>query len=213
MNSILDNWGFFSSKLEQVEPNNNGITALCPSHNDKSPSLSASYTDEQIIVYCHAGCTFKEIVSSLGMEEGQFFAPNKKHTPKRVIQDIYRYEDKDYVHVMDVVRFEPKGFRQRRPDGKWTLSGVEKVPYRLPQLLAGIKERREILIVEGEKDCDNAEKLGLVATTFAGGAGKWLESIQNGSKRQKLYVYLTMMMLDEKGWIILLLSYRRLLSL
>ena len=44
-----------------------------------------------------------------------------------------------------------------------------------PQLLEGIKEGREIFILEGEKDCDNAERLGLVATTFAGGAGKWRE--------------------------------------
>ena len=40
-------------------------------------------------------------------------------------------------------------------------------------MLAAIKEGKDILILEGEKDCENAEKFGLVATTFAGGAGKW----------------------------------------
>ena len=53
------------------------------------------------------------------------------------------------------------------------MDGVTRVPYLLPQMLAGIKEGRDIILLEGEKDCDNAENIGLVATTFAGGAGKW----------------------------------------
>ena len=40
-------------------------------------------------------------------------------------------------------------------------------------MLAGIKEGRAIIIVEGEKDVEAATNIGLVATTFAGGAGKW----------------------------------------
>ena len=174
MNSILENWELFCSKLEQVKPNNKGITALCPSHNDKSPSLSSSYTNEQIIVCCHAGCTFKEIVSALGMKQSQFFTPKEKTPPKKIVA-TYRYDDKDGGHVMDVVRFKPKGFRPRRPDGKWTLDGVTRVPYLLPQMLAAIKEGRDIILLEGEKDCDNAKKIGLVATTFPGGTGKWSE--------------------------------------
>jgi hypothetical protein len=33
-------------------------------------------------------------------------------------------------------------------------------------MLAGIKEGRDIFLLEGEKDCDNAKDFGLVATTF-----------------------------------------------
>ena len=174
MNTLDRNWEMFCSKLEQVKHNNNSIVALCPYHNDKSPSLTASFNSEKILVKCQAGCTFKEIVTALEMKQSQFFTPKEK-TPSKKIVATYRYEDKDGGHVMDMVRFDPKGFRPRRPDGKWTLEGVTRVPYRLPQFLAGIKEGREIIIVEGEKDCDNAEKFGLVATTFAGGTGKWRE--------------------------------------
>ena len=172
MESLNENWSFFCSKLEKVKQTSNGIEALCPSHNDKSPSLTASYTKERILFKCQAGCSFDSVVSALGMEESQFFVQEEKIQPK-TIESTYRYEDKDGNHVMDVVRFKPKGFRPRRPDGKLTLDGVTRVPYRLPQLLDGIKEGRDILILEGEKDCENAEKFGLVATTFAGGAGKW----------------------------------------
>jgi hypothetical protein len=172
MNTLDRNWALFCSKLEQVKQNNNSIVALCPSHDDKNPSLTASYTDEKILVKCQAGCSFEEIVSALEMKQSQFFTPKEKTPPKKVVA-TYRYEDKDGGHVMDVVRFKPKDFRPKRPDGKWTLDGVTRVPYRLPQMLEAIKIGKDILIFEGEKDCDNAEKLGLVATTFAGGAGKW----------------------------------------
>ena len=186
MNTLDRYWEFFCSKLEKVEQTSNGIKALCPAHDDENPSLTASCNSEKILVKCQAGCTFKEIVTAVGMKQSQFFTPKEKIPPKRVIQDTYRYEDKDGNHVMDVVRFKPKDFRQRGPDGKWTLDGVTRVPYRLPQLLAGIKEGREIIIVEGEKDCDNAEKLGLVTTTFAGGTGKWREEYSKWFQEAKV---------------------------
>ena len=174
MQTLSNNWDLFCSKLEQVKHNNNSIVALCPSHNDENPSLTASCNSEKILVKCHAGCTFKEIVTTVGMKESQFSTPKEKTPPKKIVA-TYRYDDKDGGHVMDVVRFKPKGFRPRRPDGKWTLDGVTRVPYLLPQMLAAIKEGKDIILLEGEKDCDNAEKFGLVATTFAGGAGKWRE--------------------------------------
>ena len=174
MNTLNDNWDLFCSKLEKVKQTSNGIEALCPSHNDKSPSLTASYTKERILFKCQAGCSFESVVSALGMEESQFFAPKETNIPKKIVAR-YRYEDKEGNHAFDVVRFDPKDFRPQRPDDNWTLEGVTRVPYRLPQILAGIKEGQDILILEGEKDCDNAEKIGLVATTFAGGAGKWRE--------------------------------------
>ena len=174
MQTLSNNWDLFCSKLEQFKQNKNGIVALCPSHNDKNPSLAASYTDEKILVKCQAGCTFKEIVTALEMKQSQFFTPKEKTPPKKIVA-TYRYDDKDGGHVMDVVRFKPKGFRPRRPDGKWTLDGVTRVPYLLPQMLAAIKEGRDIILLEGEKDCDNAAKIGLTATTFPGGTGKWRE--------------------------------------
>ncbi len=174
MQKLSNNWDLFCSKLEKVKPTSNGIESLCPAHDDNSPSLTASYTKNNILFKCQAGCSFESVVSALGMEENQFFAQEDKIPPK-TIESTYRYEDKDGNHVMDVVRFKPKDFRPRRPDGRFTLEGVTRVPYRLPQMLSAIKEGNEILIVEGEKDCDNAAKIGLTATTFCGGAGKWCE--------------------------------------
>ena len=185
MKTLLENWDLFCSKLEKVEQNNKGIKALCPSHDDKNPSLTAYYTDEKILVKCQAGCTFKEIVSAMEMEQSQFFSQKGK-IPQKIIEAVYRYEDKDGNHVMDVVRFKPKAFLPRRPDGKYSLEGVARVPYRLPHMLAGIKEGRDIILLEGEKDCDNAKDFGLVATTFDGGAGKWREEYSKWFQEAKV---------------------------
>ena len=57
----------------------------------------------------------------------------------------------------------------------------------MPQILAGVKEGKEIIhCSKGEKDCDNAEKFGLVATTFAGGAGKWREEYSKWFQEAKV---------------------------
>ena len=155
MESLNENWELFCTKLEKVKQTSNGIEALCPAHDDISPSLTASFTKDKILFKCQAGCSFESVVSALGMEENQFFAQEEKTQPK-TIESTYRYEDKDGNHVMDVVRFKPKDFRPRRPDGRYTLEGVVRVPYLLPQTLAGMKEGRDILILEGEKEVEAA---------------------------------------------------------
>lgn len=185
MKSLNESWSLFCSKLENVKHTSNGIKALCPAHDDKKASLTASRNGEKILFKCQAGCINNEILQIIDMEWNQFFAQEEKIPPK-TIEATYRYEDKDGNHVMDVVRFKPKGFRPRKPDGKWTLEGVTRVPYRLPQMLAAIKEGRDILVLEGEKDCDNAEKTGLVATTFHGGTGKWREEYSKWFKEAKV---------------------------
>jgi len=75
--------------------------------------------------------------------------------------------------LYQVVRMNPKDFRQRRPNGNggwiWNLKGIDPVLYQLPALMVA----QEILIVEGEKDADNLMELGLTATTSPMGAKKW----------------------------------------
>ena len=77
--------------------------------------------------------------------------------------------------LYEVVRYKPKSFRQRRPDGQggwtWALGDTPRVLYRLPELLAD--RSPWVYVVEGEKDADNLRAAGLPATTNAGGAGKW----------------------------------------
>jgi hypothetical protein len=90
----------------------------------------------------------------------------------------YDYTDEQGQLLFQVVRYHPKAFRQRRPNGKggwiWNLQGVRRVLYRLPELL-GADPTRPVFVVEGEKDSNALAALGLVTTTNPGGAskGKW----------------------------------------
>lgn len=103
-------------------------------------------------------------------------SPRSPKSQKPKIDTTYAYEDEKGHVLFEVVRFEPKDFRQRQPDGKggwdWSIKDVRQVPYRLPQLLAADPDAW-VFIVEGEKDVLRLESVGLVATCNAGGAGKW----------------------------------------
>lgn len=100
---------------------------------------------------------------------------------RNVLVESYNYTDADGVVLFQVCRYEPKTFKQRRPDNSarggwsWTVKGVQQVPYRLPQMLEA--SDKIIFIVEGEKDANALAALGLVATCNAGGAGKWPDAL------------------------------------
>lgn len=102
--------------------------------------------------------------------------PPKTPTNRREVAR-YSYVDEAGEVLFEVVRFEPKDFRQRRPDGKggwdWKVKGTRQIPYRLPELLDALDAGRTVFVVEGEKDVDRLKALGITATCNAGGAGKW----------------------------------------
>ena len=89
----------------------------------------------------------------------------------------YDYLDAEGTLLFQVCRFEPKNFRQRRPDGNggwtWKLGDTPRVLYRLPELLEAVASERTVFIAEGEKAVDALAKLGVPATCSPMGAGKW----------------------------------------
>ena len=120
------------------------------------------------------GWSFPEAVNALGEHLGH--SPRAPGNGKPRIVAVYDYKDESGKLLYQVVRFDPKDFRQRRPKagGGWeyTVKGTRLVPYRLPELLAAGSDRG-VLILEGEKDVDRAASIGSIATTCAIGAGKW----------------------------------------
>jgi hypothetical protein len=106
-----------------------------------------------------------------------------KPKPKPVAQQpgtvvaTYDYVDERGDLLFQVVRYQPKSFRQRRADHNtwiWNLDGVRRVLYRLPDLIKAVANGQVIYITEGEKDCDGIRDLGCAATTCSGGAKKWM---------------------------------------
>ena len=97
---------------------------------------------------------------------------SSKHQKKVTESVRYSYINADGKSAYHIIRSDPKDFRPLNSDGYLDLEGVERLPYRLPELLQGIKDSKQILLLEGEKDVDRAMAMGFVATTFVGGAGK-----------------------------------------
>jgi 5S rRNA maturation endonuclease (ribonuclease M5) len=161
----------FLSHLESVRPARDGWQARCPAHEDHDPSLSISENGGKILICCHVGCKSQDILSALGLKMTDLFQDAAQS--KRRIAAVYAYLDEKGSVLFEVVRYEPKDFRQRRPDSRggwtWNLDGVSRVPYRLPEVITA----RSVLVCEGEKDCETARTLGLVATCNPHGAGKW----------------------------------------
>jgi hypothetical protein len=108
--------------------------------------------------------------------------PNGKGrtSPRREVAQ-HPYVDENGTPLFQVLRYEPKEFLQRKPNGHggwvWKLGNVRQVPYRLPELIEALANEHLIVIVEGEKDVDNLWKLGVPATCNAGGAGKWRDEL------------------------------------
>ena len=147
--------------------------AHCPAHKDERPSFSFSDGAEGLIVLCRAGCKRAAIVEALRKQYpgSRFRLAKGQGGVSKTIVATYTYQDEQGRLLYEVVRYEPKDFRQRRPDGKgghiWNADGVRRVLYRLPEL-----KDRVVWIVEGEKDADRLRRR-LWATTNPGGAGKW----------------------------------------
>jgi hypothetical protein len=168
------------------------VKLRCPLHDDTNPSLS--FNQEKGVWRCHAGCgdggliafeqklnggTPEEAIVRIAelMGEDHLFE-SQKNKPVA----IYTYRDAIGREVFEKLRYQPKRFTQRKPDGKggylYKLGDCPKPLYRLPEVLTA----NTIIVTEGEKDADRVASLRLserdpnsrvAATTNFAGAGKW----------------------------------------
>ena len=174
------------ARLSEVRQQGDGWTARCPAHDDHQPSLSITETAAgKVLMNCFAECETEAILRALKLEWRDLFSESKPESisgrkSRRHITAAYDYTDAEGTLLFQTVRYEPKTFRQRRPDGGggwvWNLKGVEPVLYRLPDVLEAIQAGCSVFVVEGEKDVRTLEALGLTATTSPMGAGKWRAS-------------------------------------
>jgi putative DNA primase/helicase len=200
----------FVQALDAVKQGNE-FYARCPAHNDGTASLSLKEKDGRVLWHCHAGCDYDAVASALS-DVGLWHSPrstqrrpkrNEKHHKRRPVTPAkpasesappkfiayYDYVDAEGSLRYQVIRTEPKGFRQRRPDGSggwtWNIEGVEPLLYKLPEVIAN----EIVFIVEGEKDVESLRDNGFIATTNSAGAkGKWLADFDAIFSRKEVYV-------------------------
>lgn len=149
---------------------------LCPFHADKKPSLKVD--DDKGLWNCFScnigGTAYDWIIRrdnvdfTTAKQRLEGYVPSEK-----TIVATYDYTDQKGALLFQVVRYLPKSFSQRQPDGKggWinNLKGVETVIYNLPAVAAA----EVVYLVEGEKDANRLIAEGLVATTSPGGSNNW----------------------------------------
>ncbi len=169
--------------------------AKCPAHDDREASLSIAEGKTGVLLKCFAGCEFDAIVAALGIEPSAMFhvRPSKVKT----ILATYDYCDESGKLLYQAVRFEPKSFLQRQPDGHggwiWNMKGARRVPFHLPEVIAA----NTVCIAEGEKDClalDKAVKSfppgrSRATTTNIGGAGKWHDGYSPFLQHKTVFVF------------------------
>ncbi len=197
----LDFADFYRKELPDLE-NGRGdeATAKCPFHEETDPSFSVNlksglfncfgcneagdvFTFYQKRHNCSFNAGLKDLARMYDIDQVQ-------QKPKRKIIATYDYHDAEEKLIFQVVRFEPKGFSQRRPDGEggwiWGLSAEEygrrqggrdwykvqdgqscaetrnfPVCTKVPYCLPEVLKAQTVLIPEGEKDADNLACLGL----------------------------------------------------
>lgn len=176
-----------AAKLGPVRPAGAGYSAKCPAHQDNSPSLSVSVKDDgKVLLKCHAGCAQQDVLAALDIAP-EILNPNRddrplstdEWTPRGPAVAVYDYRDHTGKLLFQVLRTADKQFSQRQPDltaksgWKWNLTDVDRVLYRLPELIQAVNEGKPVYIAEGEKDVEALRSAGHAATCNPGGAGKW----------------------------------------
>jgi AAA domain len=169
----------FIAKRMNGEIRGNQVACPGPGHSPKDRSLTIkieSTAPAGLMVYSHAqddNLKCKDFVlQQLGMEPFRPRQPIANSNQKIVA--TYDYKDAQGKLLYQMVRYDPKDFKHRQPDGKggWIYKGSDqRVPYRLPELLK--YPDGTVFVCEGEKDADRVASLGHCATTVA--SGKWTE--------------------------------------
>lgn len=117
-----------------------GWMVRCPGHEDRAPSLSVDVGRDWLLLACFAGCSTEHVITSVGLTWADIALSDGAESGSgarrggRIVQE-YAYRDgQDAATLYEVVRFEPKDFRQRRPvpgrDNEWAW-GLSEGWYRL----------------------------------------------------------------------------------
>jgi 5S rRNA maturation endonuclease (ribonuclease M5) len=189
---------YYNSRVPKLHKVGSELRAPCPIHKGKRDSLAVNL--EKGTWFCHSECgrggsifQFEAAVSGCDLKHARDEVlriagrSSSNGTAKRIVA-TYDYTDENGNLLFQTVRYQPKDFTQRRPDGRgdwiWNLKGTRRVLYRLPAVIAA----SVVFVVEGEKDANALTKLGVVATTSPMGAGKWRQEYSESLRGKKVYM-------------------------
>lgn len=161
--------------LSKVKRSGNGYTALCPCHNDSSPSLSVGEKDGKLLAHCFAcGAGLPDVLDALGLTRE---APADKPSGPVLVAEYFfgdqlkkcKYRKADGSKYFVWYHREGNQWRKGR-------NGIDAGLYRNGDLSA----TSVVYIVEGEKDVDTLREFGLVAVCLPDGANsRWCAAYED----------------------------------
>ena len=211
----MGNWtAYYLSRIPKLRKSGAEWRCACPIHNGKRDSFTVNM--ETGLWRCHSECDIggdayrlEERLFNVGFKEAKKsvdeLAGIKDSAQTKTISTFgriiatYDYCDEQGTLIYQVLRYEPKNFRQRRPDANgrdgwdWKLGNIERMLYRLPEVINGSDP---VVVVEGEKDVDLLRAWGFNATCNSGGAGKFTQAMANYFKERKVLIVPDQ---DDKG--------------
>src|SRR5215211_6932597 len=152
-------------RLEGIERRNGGFMALCPSHDDHTPSLSVSEGNGgKALVRCFAGCETGDVLDALGLSIYDLFERgernNGRHNGSRKPSAIWKIKDAAGEVQALHARFDRHGDKQvlwRLPGAqRWGLGGrkLSTLPLYRSEHIATWSAPGPVVVVEGEKAAD-----------------------------------------------------------
>ena len=84
------------SRMKGVKQHGDSFMAVCPAHQDKSPSLSLSRAgDGRALVHCFAGCDPRDVLGAVGLEMRDLFPVNLSQDQRREFRRIKLEHERD----------------------------------------------------------------------------------------------------------------------
>lgn len=169
-----------------------GYRAICPAHSGADGHNLTVHPKEGggVVIRCHSHeCEYQSILESLDLwQEPESTSSSDNGSSSSDYQTepissswytegtstVYQYQDEQGTNLYQNVRKDGKQFRARQFDqdgnATWNLSGIDQVPYGLPELVS--RHRLHIVghICEGEKDTITLRDNGFLATSLSAGA-------------------------------------------
>jgi len=100
------------SQLKGVSWSGTTANAICPTHEDRKPSLSVTLEADKILMRCHSGCDIREICKSLGVKVSELFVKRsvelKHHQKTHVV--VPKPEEMEAICSSLLNQKEPEGF-------------------------------------------------------------------------------------------------------
>jgi phage/plasmid primase-like uncharacterized protein len=139
------------ARLKRARRSGNGYVALCPGHDDRHHSFSLTQEGGRILLYCHAGCTVRDICDALGIRVGDLFDrsgdtrnPNARYTDEQRL----RYARKIWECTHTAVGTVVETYLRSRVITIPVPSAIRFIPLRMhkeygwpfPALVAGLQD-------------------------------------------------------------------------